>query len=307
MFDELRRKMVLWLNVSGVLAETRAMGEAVAAANLTDRPVVVIEPSRGWVPVDLVELWRYRELLYFLTWRDIKIRYKQTVLGAAWAIIQPVATMIVFSLILGRTGGICPPDVPYPIFNFCAVVPWTYFANALTQSGNSLVGSANLITKVYFPRLIVPGSAVVAGLLDFALAFLVLIGLAFYYQLLPGWGLLMVPLLVSLTALLALGVGLWLSALNVQYRDIRYAIPFLLQLWMFASPVFYQLSFLPGKYRLAATLNPMAGIIEAYRSALLDRPFQWGPLALAAFLTVLLLAGGALYFRRMERTFADVV
>ncbi|NCO32407.1 MAG: phosphate ABC transporter permease [Armatimonadetes bacterium CG2_30_59_28] len=270
-------------------------------------PWLLIRPSTGLSSINLSELWEYRELLYFLTWRDIKVRYKQTLIGGTWAIIQPVATMIVFSLILGRTRGIAPAGVPYPLFNFCAVVPWTFFSNAVTQSGNSLVGSANLITKVYFPRLIVPGSAVLSGLLDLVLAFIVLLGLCFYYHIVPGAGALMVPLLVVLTMVLALGMGLWLSALNVQYRDIRYAIPFLIQLWMFASPVFYQLSFLPAKYRVMAILNPMAGLLEGYRSALLNRPFQWFPLGLAAFLSLLILISGAVYFRRMERTFADVV
>jgi len=270
-------------------------------------PALVIEPSRGWASLNLRDLWHYRELLYFLTWRDIKVRYKQTVLGAAWAIIQPLFSMIVFTLFFGRLAKMPSDGLPYPIFNYCAMLPWTYFSNALTSSGNSLVGSANLITKVYFPRLIVPGSAVLAGLLDFAIAFVVLIGLLFYYGLTPGWGVALVPGLLLLTLIVALGVGLWLSALNVQYRDIRYAIPFLIQLWMFCTPIVYPLSLVPEKYRLWYSLNPMAGVIEGFRSALLGRPFQWGPLGLATLVGMILLVSGAFYFRRMEKTFADVV
>jgi len=259
------------------------------------------------VGFDLREVWRYRELLYFLAWRDIKLRYKQTALGAAWAIIQPFFAMVVFTLFFGKLAQIPSDGVPYAIFSYCALVPWTYFSNALSASGNSLVGSATLITKVYFPRLIVPGASVLAGTLDFGIAFSVLLGMMLYYGIAPSWGILLVPVLLLLTMGTALGVGTWLSAINVEYRDVRYAIPFMVQLWMFATPIVYPLSLVPDRYRLLVALNPMAGIIEGYRAALLGRPFQWGTLAMSAVLCVLLLLAGAFYFRTVERTFADVI
>src|SRR5205085_10522467 len=208
-----------------------------------------IEPSRGWVSLKLNELWDYRELLYFLTWRDVKVRYKQTVLGAAWAIIQPLFTMLIFTLFFGRFAGVPSDGVPYPLFAYAGLLPWIFFSNAVTNSGNSLVGSANLITKVYFPRMIIPGAAVAAGLVDFAIAFGILIVLMIYYGIGFSWSLLMLPALVLLTALLALGVGMWMSALNVKYRDIRYALPFLIQLWMFASPIIYPLTIVPARWK----------------------------------------------------------
>jgi len=269
--------------------------------------LIVIEPKRGWVGLDLQEVWRYRELLYFLALREIQLRYKQTVLGAAWAILQPLLAMVVFTLIFSKVAKIPSDGVPYAIFSYCALVPWTYFANALSLSGNSLVGSANLISKVYFPRLIIPGASVLAGTLDFGIAFLVLLGMMLYYGIAPGWGVLLVPLLLLMTMGVALGVGLWLSAMNVQYRDVRYAIPFMIQLWMFATPIVYPLSLVPERYRSLVALNPMAGIIEGYRAAMLGRPFQWDALAMAAVLCVLLLVAGAFYFRRVEKTFADVI
>jgi lipopolysaccharide transport system permease protein len=217
----------------------------------------IIEPKKGWIPIDLKEIWNYRELLYFLTKRDIKVRYKQTVLGGLWAIIQPVFTMIVFTLFFGRLAKMPSDGIPYPIFVYAGLLPWTYFANALSTSGNSLVGSANLITKVYFPRLIIPASASMAGLLDFFIAMLVMGAMMIYYQFVPSIGILLFPFLVGLTFLCAVGVGLWLSALNVQYRDIRYVIPFLIQLWMFVSPVIYPISMVPQKYQWLLALNPM--------------------------------------------------
>jgi len=269
--------------------------------------LIVIEPKRGWVGLDLQEIWRYRELLYFLALREIQLRYKQTLLGAAWAILQPFLAMVVFTLIFSKVAKIPSDGVPYAVFSYCALVPWTYFANALSLSGNSLVGSANLISKVYFPRLIIPGASVLAGTLDFGIAFLVLLGMMLYYGIAPGWGVLLVPLLLLMTMGVALGVGLWLSAMNVQYRDVRYAIPFMIQLWMFATPIVYPLSLVPERYRSLVALNPMAGIIEGYRAAMLGRPFQWDALAMAAVLCVLLLVTGAFYFRRVEKTFADVI
>jgi lipopolysaccharide transport system permease protein len=270
--------------------------------------ITVIEPKTGWVPVDFREIWNYRELLYFLTKRDIKVRYKQTVLGGLWAVIQPAFTMLVFTLFFGRLAKMPSDGLPYPIFVYAGLLPWTYFANAVSASGNSLVGSSNLITKVYFPRLVVPASAALAGLLDFFIALFVLAALMIYYQFLPGPGILLFPFLVALTFLCAVGVGLWLSALNVQYRDIRYAIPFLIQVWMFVSPVIYPVSLVHGNYQWLLALNPMGGVIHAYRAALLGhQPIDWGLLALSTFIIVALFLGGLYYFRRMEKVFADVV
>jgi len=270
--------------------------------------VVVIRPAQGWIPLNLRDLWEYRELLYFLTWRDIKVRYKQTALGAAWAIIQPFFTMVVFSLFFGRLAGVPSEGVPYPIFAYCALLPWNYFAGALDRAGNSLVGSANLITKVYFPRLVVPLSAVIAGLLDFAIAFVVLIGMMLFYGIAPTWAVMTLPFFLLLALLTAFGVGLWLSALNVQYRDVRYALPFLIQFWLFASPIAYPASLVPERWRALYGLNPMAGVVEGFRWALLGRATLSGPLlAVSVVVVCVLLASGLFYFQKMEETFADVV
>lgn len=268
----------------------------------------IIEPRKGWIPIDLKEIWNFRELLYFLAKRDIKVRYKQTVLGGLWAIIQPVFMMVVFTLFFGRLAKMPSDGIPYPIFVYVGLLPWTYFANALSTSGNSLVGSANLITKVYFPRLIVPASASLAGLLDFFIATLVLGAMMIYYQFLPGVGILLFPFLVGLTFLCAVGVGLWLSALNVQYRDIRYVIPFLIQLWLFASPVIYPVSIVNEKYQWLLALNPMGGVIKAYRASILGHlPIDWSLLCISTVIILLIFIGGLYYFRRMERYFADVI
>jgi lipopolysaccharide transport system permease protein len=270
-------------------------------------PLTVIEPKKGWVPLDLKEIWDYREILYFLTKRDIKVRYKQTVLGGLWAIIQPFFTMIVFTLLFGRLAKIPSDGIPYPIFVYAGLLPWTYFANALSGSGNSLVETAHLITKVYFPRLIVPASASLAGLLDFLIAMLVLAAMMIYYQLVPNVGIVLFPFLVGLTFLCAVGVGLWLSALNVQYRDIRYVIPFLIQLWMFLSPVIYPVSMVPEKYQWLLALNPMGGVIKAYRASILGhQPIDWSLLGLSSAMIFLVVITGLFYFRRMEKVFADV-
>ena len=270
--------------------------------------LTVIEPQKSLIAPDIGEVWKYRELFYFLTKRDIKVRYKQTVLGGLWAIIQPVFTMIIFTLFFGRLAKIPSDGIPYPIFVYAGLLPWTYFANALAASGNSLVGSANLITKVYFPRLIIPASASLAGLLDFFVAMTVLGALMIYYQFLPGIGILLLPLLISLTFLCAVGVGIWLSALNVEYRDIRYAIPFLIQIWMFVSPVIYPVSILDEEFRWLLALNPMAGIINAYRACLLGHnPIDWFLLGISASIVIILFLSGVAYFRKMEKTFADVV
>lgn len=271
-------------------------------------PTTIIEPKKGWVPIDLKEIWSYRELLYFLTKRDIKVRYKQTVLGGLWAIIQPFFTMVVFTLFFGRLAKVPSDGMPYPIFVYAGLLPWTYFANAVAASGNSLVGSANLITKVYFPRLIVPASAALAGLLDLFIAMSILSVLMIYYQFMPGLSFFLFPFLVGLTFLCAVGVGLWLSALNVQYRDIRYVIPFIIQLWLFASPVIYPVSMAKGKYYLLLVFNPMSGIIKAYRACIMGhQPIDWPLLILSATITVAIFISGLFYFRRMERVFADVV
>jgi lipopolysaccharide transport system permease protein len=271
-------------------------------------PITIIEPKKGWMPLDLKEIWNYRELLYFLTKRDIKVRYKQTILGGLWAIIQPVFTMVVFTIFFGRLAKIPSDGIPYPIFVYVGLLPWTYFANAVSASGNSLVGSANLITKIYFPRLIVPASASLAGLLDFFIAMLILGVMMIYYQFIPGFGILLFPLLVGLTFLCAIGAGLWLSALNVQYRDIRYAIPFLIQIWMFISPVIYPVSMVDDKYQWVLALNPMGGVINAYRASILGHmPIDWGLLGISTAIIIMIFLSGLYYFRRMERIFADVV
>ena len=271
-------------------------------------PKTVIEPKKGWVPVDLKEIVSYSEVLYFLAKRDIKVRYKQTVLGGLWAVIQPVCTMVVFTLFFGRLAKIPSDGIPYPIFVYAGLLPWTYFANALAASGNSLVGSSHLITKVYFPRLIIPAASSLAGLLDFFIAMLVLGVLMIYYHFVPSVGILLFPVLVGLTFLCALGVGLWLSALNVQYRDIRYVIPFLIQVWMFVSPVIYPVSMVQGKYQWLLALNPMGGVIKAYRASLLGHiPIDWFLLGLSTAIIFAFLVTGLYYFRRMEKYFADVV
>jgi lipopolysaccharide transport system permease protein len=269
---------------------------------------LLIEPSRGWVSLKLGELWEYRELLYFLTWRDIKVRYKQTALGAAWAIIQPFFTMLIFSLFFGRLAKVPSDGIPYSLFSFAALVPWTFFANGLSQSSNSLVGSSNLITKVYFPRLVIPISAVISGVIDFALAFLVLLGMMAYYHVPPTVDALLLPAFLLLAFITSLGVGLWLSALNVEYRDIRYVLPFIVQLWMFTTPIAYPSTLLREPWRTVYGLNPMVGVIEGFRWALLGTNTAPGPIIFASSVaSVLILLGGAFYFRRMEKTFADVV
>jgi lipopolysaccharide transport system permease protein len=270
--------------------------------------ITVIEPKKGWIAIDFKELWDYRELLYFLTKRDIKVRYKQTILGGLWAIIQPFFTMVVFTLFFGRMAKMPSEGIPYPIFVYAGLLPWIYFANALSQASNSLVGSANLITKIYFPRIIVPTSASLGGLLDFFIAMSVLGGMMIYYQFIPGFGILLFPLLVGLTFLCAVSVGLWLSALNVQYRDIRYVIPFLVQIWLFVSPVIYPVSLVPKKYQWLLALNPMGGIIDAYRSSLLGhRSIDWDLLSISTIVILIIFFSGMYYFRKMEKTFADVI
>lgn len=277
-------------------------------ARIDTAPTLRIQPSRGWVSIRLRELWEYRELLYFLTWRDIKVRYKQTALGAAWAIIQPFFTMVVFSLFFGRLAKVPSDGIPYPIFSFAALCPWTFFANGLSQSSNSLVGSANLISKVYFPRLVVPISSVLSGVIDFFLAFIVLLGMMLYYGIVPTLNTLWLPLFLLLALVSSLGVGLWLSALNVEYRDVRYVVPFITQFWMFSTPIAYSSHLLSQPWRTIYGLNPMVGVVEGFRWALLGTKTAPGPIiAVSSTAALVILVTGAFYFRRMEKTFADIV
>ena len=270
--------------------------------------VVCIEPARGWAALRLSDLWQYRELLYFLIWRDIKVRYKQTVLGAAWAILQPFFTMVIFTIFFGRLAKMPSDGISYSLFAYTALVPWTFFANGLTQSINSVVGSGSLIKKVFFPRMLMPIAAVLSGIVDFVFAFAVLIGMAVYYGIVPTWRIVTLPLFVALVIVAALSVALWLSALNVRYRDIRYVAPFIVQVWLFATPIAYPSSLLSEPWRTVYGLNPMVGVVEGFRWALLGSGSSPGPMILASTLVcVALLVGGAYYFRRMERTFADIV
>lgn len=274
---------------------------------LPDRPLVVIRPEKRLLALDIHDMWLFRELLYFLTWRDVKVRYKQTVLGAAWAIIQPLFMMMIFTLFFGRLAGVPSNGVPYPVFAYAGLLPWMFFQNSVTTSGNSLVANANLISKVFFPRVIVPAAAVGAGLVDFGIAFVILALLMAYYQIPLTVGILALPLLVLLTALVALGVGLWMSALMVKYRDMRYALPFMMQFLMFATPVIYPSNFVPEKWRWVLELNPLTGLITGYRSALFGQPFELRALAISGVLTVAILIYAAYTFRNMEREFADII
>jgi lipopolysaccharide transport system permease protein len=271
-------------------------------------PSIVLQPSQGWVGLNLQKLWQYRELLYFLSWRDVKVRYKQTLLGAAWAIMQPVLTMLVFSLFFGKLAKIPSDGIPYPLFVYVALVPWTLFANALTQSSNSLVQNANLLKKVYFPRLVMPISSVISGVVDFLCASLALAALMLFYGVFPTGNMIWLPFLLVLAFGTALGVGLWLSAINVQFRDVRHAVPFLNQFWMIATPIAYPSSLLTEPWRTLFAVNPMVGVVEGFRWALLDSQTAPGPMMLvSALVSLCILVTGAFYFRRMEKTFADTV
>jgi lipopolysaccharide transport system permease protein len=272
------------------------------------RPMVRRQARPGWVAINFAELWQYRELLVFYAVRDIKVRYKQTILGATWAILQPVLTMVVFSIFFGKLAKVPSDGVPYPVFSYCALLPWQLFAYALTQSSNSLTQDAQVLTKVYFPRLIIPLASVIAGLVDFAIAFAVLVGMMIYYDIVPGLAMVTLPLFTVLALAAALSVGLWLSALNVRYRDVRYTIPFLAQFWLFVTPVAYSSTLVPQKWQAFYGINPMVGVVEGFRWALLDKSSPPGPmLMVSATATVVLLIGGFYYFRRMEKSFADIV
>jgi lipopolysaccharide transport system permease protein len=267
-----------------------------------------IEPSRGWVALKLDRLWAYRELLYFFVWRDIKVRYKQTVMGASWAIIQPFFTMIIFSLFFGRFAKVPSDGLPYPIFSYAALVPWTFFANALTQASNSLVHNANMLRKVSFPRMTLPIAAVLAGMVDFILAFSVLLGMMLFYDYIPTINAIWLPFFLLLALITSLGISLWLSAVNVQFRDVRYTTPFLIQSWLFTTPIVYPSSLIPEPWRTLYSINPMVWVVEGFRWALLGTDTAPGPIIIVSSLVALaMLVSGAFYFRRMEKTFADVV
>ncbi len=279
-----------------------------AAVVTKARPATVIRRTRGWTALRLNDLWNYRELLYFLVWRDVKVRYKQTVLGVAWAVLQPLLTMIIFTLVFGRFAKVPSDGVPYPIFAYCALLPWQLFSFALSESGNSLVNNQNLVKKVYFPRLVVPVAPVLAGLVDFSISFVLLLAMMAYWGVRPGIAALALPLFLLLAIASGLGIGLWLSALNVKYRDVRYTIPFLTQFWLLATPIAYPSSVVPAKWRVLYGLNPMAGVVEGFRWALLGTHTAPGPMLLASVLAVaVLLVTGLMYFRQVEKTFADVV
>jgi len=271
-------------------------------------PVTIIEPKKGWIPIDFRELAQYRELLFFLTWRDILIRYKQTALGVLWAVIQPLVSMVIFSVVFGRFGKLPSEGVPYPVFSFTALLPWNLFASALTRATASVVGSSNMVKKIYFPRMLIPISSTLSPLVDFAISLAVLFGLMAYYRMPFGWGLWLLPLLMLITLFVALGVGFWLAALNVKYRDVGHAIPFLVQAWMYASPVAYAISLIPPRWLPLYSLNPMVVVINGFRWAILGTallPRNTILLSLATGLVILV--SGAFYFRRMEKTFSDVV
>ena len=270
-------------------------------------PWMMIDAACSSNAIDFAELWHYRDLLYFLTRRDVAVRYKQTVLGFLWAIIQPFMSMVVFTVFLGTLAGVPSDGIPYPVFSYLGLLPWTYFAGAVTRSGSSLVSNAHVLTRVYFPRVLVPLSATLAALVDFAIALVVLGGLMAWYGLMPAASVLLVIPLMLVTACLAAGVGMWLGALNAQYRDVQHAVPFLMQLWMFATPVVYPASIVPERWRPLLALNPMAGLVEGFRAATLDRPLDWPALGISIASAAALTLFGAWQFRRMERAFADTV
>jgi len=268
----------------------------------------VLEPPRGWLALRLRELWEFRELLYFLSWRDIKVRYKQTVLGAAWALIGPLLTMVLFSVIFGKFAKLPSDGIPYPIFSYTALLPWQLFARAMGDASASLVGNQNMISKIYFPRIFLPASSILSGLVDFGIAFLVLIGMLLFYQIQLTWRTLLLPAFVLLAIITAMAAGMWLSALNVRYRDFRHATPFLIQLWLYATPIAYSRSLIPEQWQLLYSLNPMAGVVDGFRWALLGQSVQIGSLFFVSVAAVLaFFLGGLVYFQHMEQTFADLV
>ena len=285
-----------------------SLGVSAPCVEGAELPHTRIEPGKGWISLGLRDLWQYRELLFFLAWRDIKVRYKQTALGAAWAVIQPLFTMLVFTLFFGRLAKVPSDGIPYPLFSYSALLPWQLFAYSLTESSNSVVANERLITKVYFPRLVVPLASILAGLVDFVIAFTLVIGMMVWYGVSPTWAVLALPFFVIFTMVTALAVGLWLSALNVQYRDVRYTLTFIVQFWLIASPVAYSSTLVPARWRPFYGLNPMAGVIEGFRWALLGKAQAPGMMLWVSVVVVaVVLVGGLYYYRRMEKTFADVV
>lgn len=286
----------------------RAMKANPTEPAASNRPVTIVVPPKGWIALNLGELWDFRDLLYFWVWRNLKVRYKQTILGASWAIIQPFFTMVVFSIFFGELAGIPSEGLPYPVFAYCALVPWTYFANSVSLASNSLIENETVITKVYFPRLFAPLASVLTGLVDLAIAFLVLVIMMLFYGISPTTAMWTLPLFIVLAMLSALAVGLWLSALNVQYRDVRHAVPFLVQFWLFATPIAYSSRLVPESWRAVYGLNPMAGVVEGFRWALIGQAQPSFQLLTVSTITVVaVLASGLYYFRRMERTFADII
>ncbi len=284
-----------------------AVNQSVSPSQPDRQPLVVIEPTKSWVPLNLRALWTYRELLYFLMWRDVKVRYKQTALGAAWAIIQPFFTMLIFTLFFGKLAGIPSDGVPYALFAYAGLLPWTFLSNSILNGSNSLIGDSRLITKIYFPRMVIPVAAVGAGLVDLAVASLILVGLMFFYGVGITLNLLMAPVFVLLLLLLAMGVGMLMAALNIKYRDVRYALPFLIQLWMFASPIIYPTSLVPERFKWLILINPLSGIIDGFRSSVFGKSFDWTAIMIASAITLVVLFFSAYTFRRMEKTFADIV
>jgi lipopolysaccharide transport system permease protein len=274
---------------------------------LPNKPLVVIEPRKAWAPLNLRDLWTYRELFYFLIWRDVKVRYKQTILGVLWVVIQPLMATLIFTIFLGVLARIPSGDVPYPLLVFTGLLPWTFFSAAVTGSGNSLVSNAHLITKVYFPRMIIPGAAIGGRLLDFAVSLTILAALMVYYGVAPTKNILLLPVMVALITIFSWGFGMWASAANVKYRDIGVVLPVFIQLWMFVSPVAYPVSLIPPDWRWLYFLNPIAGIVEGFRSSILGTPFNWGPLIYAAIVAVILFFHSAYAFKKMERSFADII
>jgi lipopolysaccharide transport system permease protein len=289
------------------VVDTRTGSQRYSPSALPEKPLITGGPDQSWSALNLRDLWDYRELLYFLTWRDIKVRYKQTAMGAAWAIIQPLVTMLLFTLFFSIFVGVPSDGIPYPVFAYAGLLPWVFFANAVANCSTSLVASSNLITKVYFPRMVIPAAAVAAGLVDLAIAAVILVGLTLLYGIRISWSLALLPPLLVLTLLLALAVGILISALTVRYRDIRHALPFVIQTWMFASPIIYPLSVVPSKWRWVLALNPLTGIIEGFRAALTGRALNWQALLCSLFLTLILFGISAHTFRRLEKSFADLI
>jgi lipopolysaccharide transport system permease protein len=299
-------------SVTGVAATMEATSDRTSRRRelsvLPDAPVVKVEAGqKAWIPLDVRALWSYRELLYFLTWRDIKVRYKQTLIGALWAIIQPLFTMLVFTIFFGILIGVPSDGVPYALFAYTGLLPWTFFANAVSNSSNSLIVNSNLISKVYFPRITVPAAAVAAGLMDLVIAAVILIGLVFYYRITLTWSILLLPFFILLTTLLALGLGICVAALNVKYRDVRHALPFVLQSWMFLTPIIYPASVVPVEFRWLLALNPMTGIVEGFRSALYGRELDVVAITISIIITFVLLVCAVYIFKRIERIIVDFI